>query len=334
MRFRSIQFITTLFFILSAPTINNVLGQSPLSTPKKVSVYYEASKNKVVVRWKKVSGASSYRISFFDTEGVRIAKGTTRNAKKKFSSGNFKAAFEYTVKVSADSGSTSSKPTSRSYTHKLSRAAGDGKLQTQNSFGRTGGYYLPPNFDKGPKPMMVAFHGQGAAGSSIVNAFSSLAKEFGFIIVAPSSGLTPEGEAAWEIGTEPNEFSNDFFHTQDCMEEVRGFKNVQIDPGQVLAIGYSAGGAVAPYFATNNEEFTHFAVLHGGTHRGGFGDKIIPGWYSTGINDDLRSPTELQGYITQLTLAGFNDLTFMTYDTDHGLAKEELRQVVKWWRGR
>ncbi|MCB0320493.1 MAG: hypothetical protein KDD60_06155 [Bdellovibrionales bacterium] len=321
------------FFALFSFLATPVLCEPRLLKPVGVRAYYDASSQKVIVRWKEVPGALQYQITIRDGDGFQKRRIKSTNIRKKISSSGLAAGATYRIAVKGlDIRGEASPLATVSYVHERSRRSGDGKLLTRNSADRTGAYFLPKGFAKKPKPLMVGFHGQDGAGRSIVGAFERLAKEFGFIIVAPSSRYTPEGIAAWEIGTEPEDpFTEDYFHTDSCMNEVFGFEGVTIDTSHILAIGYSAGGAVAPYFATNREEFTHFAVLHGGTVLGSLGENVVPGWYSTGTNDTLRTPTELQLYVNALSKLGYDDLRFTEYDTDHGLIDKELRQVVEWW---
>lgn len=320
--------------LLAVFLITEVRPAFALNKPNRVSTTYNAAHDLVVVKWGQVTSADKYRLVVRNSTGKTVIRSSSSSLVKKFPGSKFQRLAEYKVQVQSVEGHVNSKFTSRKYVHLLSRAAGKGKLLTTNSFGRSGNYYLPQGFDKGPKPLMVGFHGQGGAGDSMVNAFANYAEKFGFIIIAPSSGLFTDETASWEI-EQSGAPTADFNHIKDCIAEVRAFVDVQIDPTRVLSIGYSAGGAVAPYFATSavNSEFTHFAVLHGGVVFDTFGPRLIPAWLSTGTTDTLRPPSELQGYRSDLQARGFNAI-YTEYDTDHGLAKEERRDVVDWWLGK
>ena len=90
------------------------------------------------------------------------------------------------------------------------RTAGTtGAITTQNTSGRTGAYYLPEGYRDRSLPLMVAFHGTGGSGKSMVGAFGPLADEHAFIIVAPDSGVSPGGLVTWQVGDRSNEITGD-----------------------------------------------------------------------------------------------------------------------------
>jgi predicted esterase len=322
----AISFFFPCFLILNS--YSEVLG---LEKPKHLTAVYNSSSDKLIIQWDKVSGAGDYKTVVKDTNKKILVKSTTSSLSKKFAGSKFLEGAEYSVMVQSISGSSSSKFASKSYFHKRSRAVGEGALLTLNSFGRGGSYYLPPKFENKPKPLMVAYHGQGSAGDAMVGAFSKLAKEFGFIIVAPSSGLTPDGTPSWGVATLPGITTPDFNHVQDCIDEVLGFSNVKIDATHVLSVGHSAGTFMAPYFATNKTIFTQFALLHGGALITNFGNRFMPVWLSTGTNDTLSTPLEIKTTKATLEAIGFSEVIYTEFDSEHALTQKETRGLVEWW---
>lgn len=306
-------------------------AQTRLPRPKSVIAFFEPSLELAVVNWQGVRNATSYFVRIKDENGEILFQKRTKRTKQTIESANLVSGHSYTIGVRAVSQSGVSQLSKTRYTHVLSRSVGKGALLTKNSAGRSGSYFLPTSYKKGPKPVLLGFHGSGGTGRTIVNAFAKFGNEYQFIIVAPSSRLSPEGVATWEIGDGPNEKSEDFFHAVNCLNEVREFEGVQIDETQILALGYSAGGTFAPYFATNGDTAHQFASLHNALHIPSLGSRIMPGWLSTGLSDPLSPPEELLVSLGALEELGYGEILFKTYNTDHSLVVPELRDVIKWW---
>src|SRR5579864_2307523 len=75
-----------------------------------------------------------------------------------------------------------------------------GALTTTNSAGRSGAFYLPSGYPQHPLPLLVALHGTGGSGSSMVTLFQSAADRDGFLILAPESRIAPSGQATGSRG--------------------------------------------------------------------------------------------------------------------------------------
>lgn len=321
-----ILFVVQVLLVLFSPVYLYALDK-----PRQLKAGYIPANGKLSIRWHQVSGASSYSVTVSDSEGKVVVKDQPISPKIKVKSTKFVTAAKYKIQVTAkSSGGAVSKSSTVDYYHQRSRFSGEGPLLTKISGTRSGYYFLPPNFENKPRPLLVAFHGMGASGQAMVAAFREVAKEFGIIIVAPDSGVH-SGLITWEVGTTPNSFTEDFFHIEKCVSEVLGFKNVVVDTAHILAAGHSAGGYTAPYYATNKSEFTGFATLHGGFFLGGFGSRIIPAWLSTGTQDTLATVEGMQISATRLEQAGFNRVQLTNFDGDHGLNPPEARALVEWW---
>jgi phospholipase/carboxylesterase len=206
-----------------------------------------------------------------------------------------------------------------------------GTLVTHNSAVRSGAYFLPSGYDKGPLPLLVAIHGTGSNGASMVAVFHEEADKRRFFIVAPDSRVTPDGQYSWEVGDHAGEVTDDYVHVESCVAELRAMPGVQIDPEHVLILGFSGGGSMAPYVATNEEQYTAFAVLHGGVFAGGLGTRLVRGWMSTGLADAIWPVAGVAMAAGAVKNRGFQDLTVNTFPGGHEMGADEVNGVLQWW---
>ncbi len=205
-----------------------------------------------------------------------------------------------------------------------------GTLVTRNSAGRSGAYFLPSGYDKGALPLLVAIHGTGSSGAAMVAVFHQEAQRRKLLIVAPDSRVAPDGQYSWEVGDHAGEITDDYVHVRDCVAELRAMPGVQIDPAHVLIAGFSGGGSLAPYVATNEESYTAFAVLHGGAFPGGFGTRPVRGWMSTGLADMIRPGAGVAVAASAVKDRGI-DLTIRTFPGGHEMGEGEVSGVLRWW---
>ena len=209
----------------------------------------------------------------------------------------------------------------------------EGALRTRNSAGRSGSYHLPPGASEGLLPLMLGFHGTGASGAAMVALFRALADERKFIIVAPDSRVSPQGQATWEVGSRPDDVTEDLQHALDCLDEVKALPGVRVDPAHVLAVGFSGGASSAPYIASREAVFTAYAVLHGGAFRGGLGSNRVRGWFSTGTQDPVRPPATVRRDAAAVATQGLPTPVVHVYPGGHGVSDAEQRELVDWWLG-
>jgi len=204
-------------------------------------------------------------------------------------------------------------------------------LKTKNSAGRSGSVYLPSDFAGHALPLMVAFHGTGGSGKDMIDEFSSLAGgEHEFIILAPDSRRSPSGELTWQVGLAADQATDDLKYTENCLAELKAMTDVVLDTSQVIAVGYSGGGSMAPYVASRLSAFTAFAVLHGGVLAGGLGSRRPRGWFSAGQDDSTR-PAE-QVHADRNSVASlFHPLEWKTFSGGHELSVEEKSALLSWW---
>ncbi|HCP44943.1 MAG TPA: hypothetical protein DIU15_02795 [Deltaproteobacteria bacterium] len=206
-----------------------------------------------------------------------------------------------------------------------------GSLKTTNSVGRSGSYFLPARAAGEPLALLAGYHATGGAGSGFLSTFVDLARTHGFAIVAPDSRISPDGQYTWEVGNLANEVTPDYSHMLACIDELTARPDATLGDGRILAAGHSGGASSAPYIATNEDRFQAFAVLHGGVIAGGIGEHLIPGWFSTGENDTIRSPEHLQEQMDYMTALGFSDLELHIYPGGHGISDQEASEMVAWW---
>ena len=201
-------------------------------------------------------------------------------------------------------------------------------LQAENSAGRTGYAFFPEGWDRAPLPIVLLFHGTGGSGESFTAHFETDASERGFAIVAPDSRISPGGLLTWEVGTEPGEITEDVGHAGACLDEA--LLELESD-GRVLFAGFSGGGSSAPYVASLDERANAFAVLHGGVFPNGLGDHQVPGWFSTGLDDELRPPEMVEDDAAALIDAGWSDIEVHLYEGGHAIGNEEREALLSWW---
>ena len=212
------------------------------------------------------------------------------------------------------------------------------RLRTTSSSGRSGAYYIPtltPAARSAPLPLLVFLHGTGGNGDDGVRAFRSLADERGFAVLAPESSVAPDGRVTWEVGDHPGEVTDDRRHVMACLAELLSIlsaADLTLDPRHVLIAGHSGGASSAPYIATNEEPFTAFAVLHGGSFPGGFGHRRVRGWFSTGSGDPIRPPDMVTRAYEEARGPGA-PFEMHVLAGGHELGAEERRALIAWWLG-
>ena len=236
------------------------------------------------------------------------------------------------VVTTTATGSTTTTTTTHTTGNATGAASVSGSLNTTNSAGRTGSYYLPQGWDQGSIPLLVAYHGSGGDGSTMITMFGDDARAHGFAIVAPDSRADPHGGYNWEVGTKPDEEIEDRDHVMNCIDEVLAF-GLEIDAAHVMAAGFSGGASSAPYIATNEEMFTACASLHGGVFPSGLGDNDVPCWFSTGKDDDARTPAHVEANAQSMTDAGYTGVEFYVFPGGHDVSEKERDALFAWWLG-
>lgn len=204
-------------------------------------------------------------------------------------------------------------------------------VQAATSTGRHGAYYLPRDHESRELPLLVFLHGTGGKGSLAILRLRALAEREGFIVLAPDS-VSVSG--VWRFGERSGETAADHHHVMACVREVLAAPGVRVDPGRVLAAGFSVGGSGAAYLATREAVFTSLAVLHGHVDPGAVGPRRPRAWLSAGDRDRVRTVGHVRSVAERLRQEGFPEAGLHVFRVDHSLPDEELAALVAWWLGR
>lgn len=199
------------------------------------------------------------------------------------------------------------------------------------STGRQGAYYLPAGYESRPLPLLVFFHGTGGKGSLAVLRLQALAERERVVVLAPDSASVV---GVWKVGQHPGELTEDYRHVMACVHEVLAVPGVRVDPGRVLAAGFSVGSSAAAYLATHEAVFTGLAVLHGHVVAAGMGPRRPRTWVFAGDRDRVRTVDNMRSVAEQLGQQGFPEVALHVFRADHRLQDEELAGLVAWWLGR
>lgn len=327
-------FCSLLFFGIFSSVQASVAQVSNLHVNSK-------SSSEVSLHWKKVGGADYYyvRVLQKDNAGnyIFLKKEKSKDNKEKIKDLNADTIYYFKVRAYNNNkhGKYSDKlkvQTEQQATNNtVAAAAVTGYLSTTNSVGRTGAYYLPAGYNLAAKPLLVLYHGTNGNGMYMVNEFIDEAEAHGFIIVAPDSRISPNGDYTWEVGTMSGEITEDYTHVLNCIAEVDNMAAVTFSETKVMAAGHSGGGSSTAYISTNEARFTHFAILHGNVFISGFGDYKPKGWVSTGDNDTEFTDSYVQSSIVDpLQDAGFS-VTYNIYSGEHILIEDEKAELIDWW---
>ena len=127
-------------------------------------------------------------------------------------------------------------------------------LKRKTSYlGQTRSYYVYiPKNKKARMPVLLALHGGGRSGASMLDTWSNSAETHGFVVIAPDSLTTN-----WPI----NEPDSAFF--PKIIEEVLQDEN--ISPGEMYLFGHSSGAKKAITLALNHPGLFDGVVAHAGT---------------------------------------------------------------------
>jgi predicted esterase len=84
--------------------------------------------------------------------------------------------------------------------------------------------------------------------------------------------------------------------------------------------------------ATRDPRFKGFAVLHGGVFPGGLGSNRVPGWFSTGDDDGVRTPAAVRQAAESVGTKA-TSIHFRTFPGSHALGGAEIDALIDWWLG-
>jgi len=206
-----------------------------------------------------------------------------------------------------------------------------GALTTTNASGRAGAFFLPAGYASQRLPLMVAIHGTGQHGAAMVDLFREAAQREKFIVAAPDSRVSPEGQASWEVPDRAEITTDDMDHIRRCVDEVLAMSDVHIDLGRTIIVGHAGGGSMAPYVASRVDLYRAFAVLHGGVLTASLGNRRVRGWFSTGDADTVRPPRLVERAADEMLRAGFGSVVSRVLHEGHDVGPDEVRALVDWW---
>jgi poly(3-hydroxybutyrate) depolymerase len=199
--------------------------------------------------------------------------------------------------------------------------------------GRDGSFFVPDVPAGQPVPVVVLIHGPGGSGAEIARRFEPLARHFGFAIVAPDASSQLDGLWAWMRSRRIADRTPDAEHVMRSIEWVESTTGVRFDRRRVLVAGYSQGSKAAAWLGSNEELFTHVAVLHGGVSVDAMGWHDAAYWLSTTRGDSFRNPVRLNRTADSVATAGFGRLTVRIFDGGDALTRIEIEGLIRWFLG-
>ena len=315
-----------LSFLLSVSTGWSSTRHAPV---KRISASYNAETDLLTIRWNAEKNAERFALELQDAGQNIISSSKTKKTSFKVKANLFSEGSIYSIRIQAlatkQHKASKTKEKTFTFSTKVSTDAFFGKLPISNSGGRSGTLYLPKDYRLKAVPVMLLFHGSSIDGEDMAKVFKSLASKNDFIILAPDSVNT----FGWELSSNPLQPTEDQRHIAAALDYLGTLPHLSIS--SFIVAGMSAGGAVAAYYGSTDTRFNAMAILHGGIDYSLLGTHRIPVWLSTGTEDTLRPPQELQGYALQLPQLGFSTVRYEQYEIGHGIAKQERIDLVAWW---
>jgi predicted esterase len=208
-----------------------------------------------------------------------------------------------------------------------------GRVGIETAPGRDGSFFVPDVPAGQPVPVVVLIHGPGGSGAEIARRFEPLARHFGFAIVAPDASSQLDGLWAWMRSRRIADRTPDAEHVMRSIEWVESTTGVRFDRRRVLVAGYSQGSKAAAWLGSNEELFTHVAVLHGGVSVDAMGWHDAAYWLSTTRGDSFRNPVRLNRTADSVATAGFGRLTVRIFDGGDALTRIEIEGLIRWFLG-
>ena len=302
---------------------------SRLPAVKRIRQSYAVETDRLSVSWQAVAGASAYTFSLRSLDGVEVVSRRTSSPVAKVSGKLLSDSQQYTVEIQAVAGSRRSllKRKSFIFSTRVASAEEYHSLEAVNGGGRKGWVFLPKNYRLNPLPAMLLFHGSSIDGKAQLDIFKSLARKNKLIVLAPDS----INSAGWELSLDPSKPSGDQAHIAQCLSELLAIPPVSIS--RFLVAGVSAGGAVAAYYGSHDLRYSAMAVLHGGVDISSLGANRVPVWLSTGSEDTLRPPAELQSYQRRMQALNFPEVLYREFSAGHEVNEDERLEMFSWFLG-
>lgn len=176
-------------------------------------------------------------------------------------------------------------------------------------------YYqaLPKEMREGEKlPLVLAFHGSGRNGESVVEKWTKLAQKERVIVVGLDS-LDPQ---QWRI---PEDGPNAVWELSEALG-----KQLPIDPARVYLFGHSAGAVFALELALIESEYFAAVAVHAGSFRSdgeraaiGMARRKPPVLIISGDRDAYFPPPSVAATVEAMRAAGIPAESFLMSGHDH-----------------
>lgn len=317
--------------LIFSALLSNMAFALRLDTVARINTKYDPNKQVLSVSWDSVRNAGKYQLSVRDFTNTEISSTSSKRNSINLPESLFTEDQKYIIEVVAlknsSYASSKSKRKILNFSNKVRTEEKTGTFSLTNSGGRNGQYFLPKNYRLKAMPLLVVFHGSNISGSNVLKLFKEKARSEGFIILAPDSS-DPRG---WHVPEKFDEPSEDQSHFYGVLNELKSLPHLNFMPDKIMIAGISAGGAMSAFLGSQDSQFSHIAVLHGGLYTEDFGSTRVPFWLSTGSQDTLRTPSELKSYQIALQALGFPQVDYNEYNAAHQVLSDEVADILNWW---
>jgi len=195
------------------------------------------------------------------------------------------------------------------------------ELKLENT--RDGVLYVPPSYNATvPMPMLVWLHGAGGSGNVSAN-MTSLADEFGFIVLAPDS-------REWTWDAILGQYGPDVEYLQRAMKQT--LSRYAIDKARIWLGGFSDGASYSLSLGISfGDVFKKIYAGAPGVMQPIEANGKPPIFISHGRQDPTMPIDETsRKFVPRLKALGY-EITYKEYDGRHQLPPETLREVIEWY---
>ena len=195
------------------------------------------------------------------------------------------------------------------------------ELKLENT--RDGVLYVPPSYNATvPMPMLVWLHGAGGSGNVSAN-MTSLADEFGFIVLAPDS-------REWTWDAILGQYGPDVEYLQRAMKQT--LSRYAIDKARIWLGGFSDGASYSLSLGISfGDVFKKIYAGAPGVMQPIEANGKPPIFISHGRQDPTMPIDETsRKFVPRLKALGY-EITYKEYDGRHQLPPEILREVIEWY---
>jgi phospholipase/carboxylesterase len=192
---------------------------------------------------------------------------------------------------------------------------------------RDGIVYVPPSYrHEVPAPLVLSLHGAGGSGRRGLRRVQPLADAAGLILLVPDSRA-----GTWDL-VRTGIFGPDVEYLDQALDLV--FSRYAVDPGRVVAEGFSDGASYALSMGLlNGDLFTHVIAFSPGFVTKGSRRGRPRLFVSHGVHDQVL-PIELCGRRIARELRGDDyDVRYAEFEGGHAVPDEIARAALEWLAG-